>query len=202
MSGVGTSPACAGLHAGWPNPAGYARRMFKRLFGGGRRAAPPRLRVLMVCMGNICRSPLAEAVLRSKLAQAGLADLVEVDSAGTSEHHRGESPDPRGVRCAEARGYSLKGLRARPVVAADFEQFDLMLAMDRSNLEGLQRRSPEHAQAKLALLLPLAGQGGPDEVPDPYYGGAAGFEHVIDLLEPACDALVRDLRVRVQQRPG
>lgn len=199
MPAVGSPPAWARLH-GWDvNPAGYACPMFKRFFGGRPAAASPRLRVLMVCMGNICRSPLAEAVLRTKLAQAGLADLVLVDSAGTSEHHRGEAPDPRGVRCAEARGYSLKGLRSRPVVAADFDQFDLLLAMDRSNLEGLQRRSPEHAQAKLALLLPYAGKAGPEEVPDPYYGAVAGFEHVIDLLEPACDALVRDLRARVQR---
>lgn len=153
----------------------------------------------MVCMGNICRSPLAEAVLRAKLAQAGLANQVLVDSAGTSEHHRGEPPDPRGVRCAEARGYSLKGLRSRPVSDEDFERFDLLLAMDRSNLDNLRRRCPESAQGKLALLLPHAGRTGPDEVPDPYYGGVAGFEHVIELLEPACDALVRDLQTRLRQ---
>lgn len=199
MRSVGKPLARAAVHALGTRPAGYACPMFKRLFGGQRAATSPRFQVLMVCMGNICRSPLAEAVLRSKLAQAGLGDLVAVDSAGTSDHHRGEPPDPRGVRCAQARGYSMKGLRSRPVVDADFERFDLVLAMDRSNLDSLLRRVPQQAQAKLGLLLPYAATAGPEEVPDPYYGAAAGFEHVIDLLEPACDALVQDLRARVQR---
>ena len=144
----------------------------------------PRIRVLMVCMGNICRSPTAEAVLRSKLQQAGLADAVQVDSAGTHAYHVGHAPDKRSQRHAAIRGYELSALRARQVNVTDFQRFDWLLAMDHDNLAGLQRLCPDPAWLdKLRLFLSFAPQSGLEEVPDPYYGGVAGFEQVLDLCE-------------------
>jgi protein-tyrosine phosphatase len=160
----------------------------------------------MVCMGNICRSPMAEGVLRAKLAQAGLAKQVLVDSAGTHGFQRGGLPDPRAVAQAGRRGYRLDGIRSRPVVAADFSRFDLLLAMDRDNLATLRDRCPPPEQARLQLLLPFsaasaAGSSGAaqpvDEVPDPYYGSVAGFDHALDLIEPACDGLLLALQRRL-----
>ncbi len=119
-------------------------------------ADPDALRVLMVCMGNICRSPTAEGVLRAKLARAGLARRVIVDSAGTHGMHAGEAPDPRAVRHAAQRGYDLAVLRARPVVASDFMQFDWLIAMDRANLDWLERKAPPGSQARKTLLLTQA----------------------------------------------
>lgn len=172
--------------------------MIKRWF---RREDPARLRVLMVCMGNICRSPMAEAVLRTKLAQAGLAPAVAVDSAGTHGFHKGSLPDPRAVDLAARRGYSLKGLKSRPLVADDFSRFDLVLAMDRDNLDTLHERCPEPEQGRLQLLMAYAPAAPADEVPDPYYGSVAGFEHALDLIEPACDGLLHDLRRRLNASP-
>ena len=149
-----------------------------------------RLRVLMVCLGNICRSPTAEAVLRHKLAAAGLGDRVDVDSAGTGSWHVGEPPDPRSQRHALRRGYDLSALRARRVAAADFERFDLIFAMDEANLADLERLRPRAARAELRLFAERA-------VPDPYSGGAAGFEQVIDLVEAASDAWLQTLRERL-----
>jgi protein-tyrosine phosphatase len=148
------------------------------------------LNVLFVCMGNICRSPSAEGVMRAKLAAAGLAERIRVDSAGTHGYHVGEPPDPRSCRAAALRGYSLEALRARQVEAADFERFDLVLAADRQNLRELKRLCPLPLQHKLELVLaPLSD--GEDEVPDPYYGGGKGFEKVLDLLESACDGWIQ-----------
>jgi protein-tyrosine phosphatase len=148
-------------------------------------------RVLMVCMGNICRSPTAEGVLRAKLLRAGLGGRVVVDSAGTLDSHAGEAPDARSIAHAAARGYDLSRLRARAVVAEDFERFDWLLAMDDDNLAWLRKRAPAGVAERCALLLPFAGlQIEPPQVPDPYYGSAAGFERVLDLLEQACDPLV------------
>lgn len=145
-----------------------------------------RLRVLMVCLGNICRSPTAEAVLRHKLAAAGLDRHVEVDSAGTGGWHVGDPPDARSQRHALRRGYDLSALRARRVAEADFERFDLILAMDEDNLADLERLRPDGGgRAELRLF---AGR----PVPDPYAGGPAGFEAVLDLVEAASDALARD----------
>lgn len=172
--------------------------MIKRWF---RREDPARLRVLMVCMGNICRSPMAEAVLRTKLAQAGLAPAVAVDSAGTHGFHKGSLPDPRAVVQAASRGYSLKGLKSRPVVADDFQRFDLVLAMDHDNLDTLRDRCPPPEQGRLQLLLSFAPAALVDEVPDPYFGSVAGFEHALDLIEPACDGLLHDLRRRLAAPP-
>jgi len=154
------------------------------------------MRVLFVCLGNICRSPTAEAVLRHKLDEAGLSDRIEVDSAGTGDWHVGKSPDSRTRQAAQRRGYDLSALRGRQVSVSDFTRFDLILAMDNSNLEHLRRLRPGKAAAELDLFLrryELA----LDEVPDPYYGGEEGFEQVLDLLEQACDALLRELRGRL-----
>ncbi len=150
--------------------------------------------VLMVCMGNICRSPTAEGVLRRKLRQAGLDGQVEVDSAGThASWHAGEPPDPRSVRHAARRGYDIAQLRARVVTARDFERFDLILGMDDANLAGLEALCPGAHHAKLGRLTDYAVRLGSDEVPDPYQGTAADFEQVLDLIEDACDGLVRTL---------
>jgi protein-tyrosine phosphatase len=155
------------------------------------------LQVLMVCMGNICRSPTAEAVLRARLQDAGLDGQVLVDSAGLQDFHRGAAPDPRAVARAALRGYRLDDLRARPVVDADFARFDLLLAMDRDNLQGLVRRCPVELQSRLGLLLQSAPQLATEDVPDPYFGSLAGFDHVLDLVEPACLAWVPRLRQRL-----
>ncbi len=151
--------------------------------------------VLMVCMGNICRSPTAEGVLRHKLAQVGLHERVQVDSAGTISTHAGEAPDARAQTHAARRGYALSGLRARQVRAADFERFDLILAMDCDNLAWLREACPAPLQPKLRLLMSYAPQLGRNEVPDPYYGGPAGFDVVLDLVEAACDGLLDQLRL-------
>jgi protein-tyrosine phosphatase len=163
-------------------------------------AGVPRLRILMVCTGNICRSPTAEGVLRHKLARAGLGTVAEVGSAGTQGYHTAEPPDPRAVRAAASRGYDIAQLRARPLIRGDFERFDVLLAMDKGHLEWLRKRSPpEAASDKIGLLMPLARRHpGVDEVPDPYHGGAAGFEHVLDLVEDACDGILERL---TRQRP-
>jgi protein-tyrosine phosphatase len=154
-----------------------------------------RTRVLMVCTGNICRSPTAEGVLRAKLQQAGLGGQVLVDSAGTQGYHTAEPPDPRAIRAAAQRGYDLAGIRARPLRPEDFAQFDWLLAMDKGHLDWMSKRAPPTASARLGLLMPMARRhAGVTEVPDPYYGGPAGFDHVLDLVEDACDGLVERLR--------
>lgn len=164
----------------------------RALLGGTVRESPPPVhtRVLMVCMGNICRSPTAEAVLRRKLQRAGLEQQVQVASAGTHGYHTGEAPDPRAIAAGARREYDLSTLRARPVKADDFLHFDLLLAMDESNLAWLQRKAPAGHRAQLGLLLAHARRYSEQEVPDPYYGPAAGFERVLDLIEDACDGVV------------
>ncbi|MFI8609250.1 low molecular weight protein-tyrosine-phosphatase [Pseudomonas sp. NPDC077649] len=154
------------------------------------------MKVLFVCLGNICRSPTAEGVLRHKLRAAGLEDRVQVDSAGTGDWHVGKAPDSRTRIAAQRRGYDLSALRARQVEAADFQRFDLILAMDQSNLRNLQALRPAGAQADLDLYLrryELA----LDDVPDPYYGGEDGFEQVLDLIEQASEALLAEIRGRL-----
>ncbi|SOZ50059.1 putative Protein-tyrosine-phosphatase [Cupriavidus taiwanensis] len=157
--------------------------------------------ILMCCMGNICRSPTAEGVLRAKLDAAGLAALVELDSAGTHEYHLGRAPDPRTQRHALQRGYDLSALRARKVGVPDFDRFDLILAMDRENLAGLLKLRPD-AGDKVRLLMSFATRHEADEVPDPYYGEGDGFERVLDYIEDACDGLVAELRQRLQHPAG
>jgi protein-tyrosine phosphatase len=193
-------------------------------------------KILMVCMGNICRSPTAEGVLRAKLAQAGLSKRVLVDSAGTHNYHPGNPPDERSQAHALRRGYNLSALRARQVCAEDYDHFDLILAMDWDNLALLQEDCPPEHMVKLMLLMEfavpvhaaadrslvstkLAGAEPADDltpahgakptdgsaprqgpgsygavVPDPYHGGAAGFEQVLDLVEVACSGLVRHVQ--------
>ncbi|NCT82600.1 MAG: low molecular weight phosphotyrosine protein phosphatase [Comamonadaceae bacterium] len=151
-------------------------------------------RILFFCMGNICRSPTAEGVMRAKLAAAGLD--VEVDSAGTHGYHVGAPPDARSQQHAARRGYDLSALRARQLVAQDFDRFDLVLAMDDDNLARAERLCPPAQRQRLKLLLDYAPQAGKRHVPDPYYGGAAGFEEVLDLVEAACDGLIEVLRRR------
>jgi protein-tyrosine phosphatase len=151
-------------------------------------------RILMVCMGNICRSPTAEGVLRHKLRQAGLQRQVLVDSAGTHGWHEGAPPDRRSMAAAARRGYDLSDIRSRPVAAADFERFTLLLAMDAENLSWLHDACPEAHRHKLRRLMELAESAPMANVPDPYSGGAADFERVLDLVELACDSLVRQLQ--------
>lgn len=155
----------------------------------------------MVCTGNICRSPTAEAVLRQKLAVAGLEREVDIDSAGTVDYHAGSPPDRRAQAHGARRGYDLSRLRARLVRADDFEKFDLVLAMDGDHLDYLIQRCPEARRERVRRLLEFV----PDriagfDVPDPYYGAPAGFERVLDLVELACDGLVEHLRQRLSAR--
>lgn len=154
------------------------------------------MRVLFVCLGNICRSPTAEAVLRHKLREAGLEGRIEVDSAGTGDWHIGKAPDARTLSAAKRRGYDLSMLRGRQVAADDFARFDLILAMDSSNLSHLRRLRPGAAAAELDLFLRRY-RAALDEVPDPYYGGEEGFEQVLDLIEQASDALILELKGRL-----
>jgi len=161
-------------------------------------------RILFVCLGNICRSPTAEGVMRAFILDAGLQEHIEVDSAGTGSWHIGEPPDRRATAAARARGIVLEGA-ARQVGAADFAEFDLVVAMDASNLADLRRVAPdEAARAKLVLLRDLdpvtAGAG--LDVPDPYHGGARGFEHVLDIVQAACAALLARLRAALPEAAG
>jgi protein-tyrosine phosphatase len=157
------------------------------------------IRLLFVCMGNICRSPTAEGVMRGLLREQGLEDVVEVDSAGTGDWHVGSPPDARAAAAASARGITLAGA-ARQITAADFADYDLILAADRRNLRDVQAArvgGDGGSRAKLHLLREFdpASAGAPDlDVPDPYYGGDAGFEHVLDLVEAACRGLLDALR--------
>jgi len=154
------------------------------------------IRLLFVCMGNICRSPTGEGVMRGLLREQGLEDVVAVDSAGTGDWHLGDPPDPRATAAAAARGVALAGA-ARQVTAADFEDHDLILAADRRNLRDLLAVAPDDARDRIHLLREFdpASAGAPDlDVPDPYYGGDDGFEHVLDLVEAACRGLLDSLR--------
>jgi protein-tyrosine phosphatase len=148
--------------------------------------------VLFVCLGNICRSPTAEGVLRAIAAREYPGLMLEVDSAGTADFHVGEPPDRRTVAAARRRGYDLAGLRARQVQREDFNRFDYVLAMDRANLAALERLRPTDSSARLALFLEFAPEAVP-EVPDPYYGGVEDFERVLDLCESGARGLLDSL---------
>ncbi|MFV3074576.1 low molecular weight protein-tyrosine-phosphatase [Niveispirillum fermenti] len=148
--------------------------------------------VLFVCTGNICRSPTADGVFRQMVAAAGLAGRVRVDSAGTHGYHIGDPPDPRTVRAAATRGYDLSPLQARKLMAADFDRFDLLLAMDRGHLDIMRRMAPSGGTAELALFTAWAPAPFTNrDVPDPYYGGDAGFTEVLDMVEAGARALLR-----------
>jgi len=154
-------------------------------------------RLLFVCMGNICRSPTAEGVMRHLLREEGLEDEITIDSAGTGAWHVGNPPDRRATAAAAARGIVLEGA-ARQVRPSDFDDYDLLLVADRENLADLRAIAPgEAARAKVRLLREFdpASEGAPDlDVPDPYYGGPDGFEDVLDLVEAACRGLLTEIR--------
>ncbi len=153
-----------------------------------------RFGILFVCLGNICRSPTAEAVFRTLAAREAPDLHVIVESAGTAEYHVGSAPDARAQAAARRRGYDMSGLRARMIDRRDFERFDLILAMDRSNWSALHRLAPRAARDRVRLFLEFARDAGVLEVPDPYYGGANGFEEVLDLIEAASRGLLQHLR--------
>jgi protein-tyrosine phosphatase len=146
----------------------------------------PTTRILFVCIGNICRSPTAEGVMRHLLRERGLDGEIELDSAGTGGWHAGSPPDARATQSARARGITLQGA-ARQVTRADFDDFDLLVAMDRDNLDDLRAMAPPGSEDKVRLLLDGR------DVPDPYYGGPRGFEEVLDLVQDGCERLLDDL---------
>ncbi|KZY61005.1 phosphotyrosine protein phosphatase [Oleiphilus sp. HI0071] len=149
-------------------------------------------RVLFVCLGNICRSPTAHGVFESLVKAKGLAEQIHIDSCGTGGWHIGESPDKRATAHARKRGYDLSHLRARQVQSNDFYEFDYILAMDEANLRELDLLCPKDAKVIPQLFLSF-GDYSETEVPDPYYGGERGFEHVLDLVESACEGLLEDI---------
>jgi protein-tyrosine phosphatase len=146
-----------------------------------------KLSVLVVCTGNICRSPTGEGVLRHLVAKRGLADRIAVASAGTHDYHVGECPDGRSMKHASKRGYDLSDLRASQVSRDDFHAHDYILAMDRGHLRILKGLAPANARARLGLFLDASAKWKGDDVPDPYYGGVEGFEHVLDMVEEAAE---------------
>lgn len=154
----------------------------------------PDYAVLFVCTGNICRSPTAHGVLAQRLEHAGLAARVRVDSAGTHGYHRGDPPDERSQAHAAQRGYDLSALRARQVSMEDFELYDLILAMDSGHLELLVQRCPDTHRHKLQRFTAWCSQHHSRDVPDPYYGCAQDFEHVLDLVEDGCAGLLQHIR--------
>jgi len=157
-------------------------------------------KVLFVCLGNICRSPTAEGVFRAQVAAAGLSEVIGIDSAGTAAWHIGKAPDQRAQAAATRRGYDLTALRGRQVAVADFGEFDYILAMDRSNLADLLAQCPADQRHKVRLFLSFSSQWQNHEVPDPYYGGADGFDQVLDMVEDAAHGLLSDIRAEIKRR--
>lgn len=157
-----------------------------------------KIKVLMVCMGNICRSPLAHGLFEELVEKEGLSDLIVVDSAGTHAYHVGEAPDPRSQQTARRHGIDLSHQRARRVAQPDFEEFDYILAMDRDNYSILVSSAPMEHHTKIRLFLEFAPEREEEEVPDPYYGGPDGFYRVYDMVEAAAIGLLREIRNRHQ----
>ncbi|MGB8517323.1 MAG: low molecular weight protein-tyrosine-phosphatase [Gallionella sp.] len=155
-----------------------------------------KIKVLFVCMGNICRSPTAEAVFRQFVERAGLTEKIAVDSAGTHDYHIGDAPDLRTQRAAQQRGFDMGDLRGRQVDAADFSRFNYVLAMDSANLAILNRLAPKDSATQACLFLEFAHHHIEREVPDPYYGGEEGFERVLDMVEDAAAGLLQHIRER------
>lgn len=153
--------------------------------------------ILFVCLGNICRSPTAEAVFREKIKNTQLS--IDIDSAGTMGHHKGVTPDERAKAVGEMRGYDFKGIKSRKVEFEDFEKFEYILAMDKENLRHLLEICPTEHQQKVALLMSYA-DSEVEEIPDPYYGGKRGFEYVLDLIELACEGLLAHVALRFANR--
>lgn len=152
------------------------------------------VKVLFVCMGNICRSPSAEGVFRDKISAVSLSDKLHIDSAGTHAYHVGNPPDPRSQDAAIKRDYDLSAQRARKVEVSDFDEFDYVIAMDMSNKDDLQAICPAGLEDKIHLFLKFSDSSNVKEVPDPYYGAGNGFETVLDLIEDAADGLIAHLQ--------
>lgn len=162
-----------------------------------------RIAVLFVCLGNICRSPSAHGVFRKRVAEAGLADRIEVDSAGTGDWHIGKAPDRRASQAAAARDITINDLRARQVQADDLLTFDYVLAMDRDNLDDLERLAGSVSPAtRVALFSDFSTDYRGQPVPDPYFGGEDGFEHVLDMIEDASEGLLTAIRARLREQAG
>ena len=156
-----------------------------------------KVRVLMICMGNICRSPMAEGVFRKAVQEAGLDHYVETDSAGTHAYHIGSNPDPRAQQAVSRRGVDISKLRGRKVEDADFEKFDYLLVMDADNYDRLIKRAPEQHRAKIKRLLSFSRKYPNLDVVDPYYGGPQGFEENLDMIEDAVRGLIKDIQAGV-----
>ncbi|VAW90041.1 Low molecular weight protein tyrosine phosphatase [hydrothermal vent metagenome] len=152
-----------------------------------------KISVIFVCMGNICRSPTAEGVFRSKVAARELGHVIDIDSAGTHAYHKGEKPDPRSQKIAQQRGVDLNSIRARRATSADIERFDYILAMDSDNHLDLVKLAPEGHEHKIRLMLEFTSLYSENEVPDPYYGGPHGFDRVYDLIESASEGLLDEI---------
>lgn len=150
-------------------------------------------KVLFVCLGNICRSPAAEGVFTKMVADAGLNSQIQIDSCGTSGHHSGENADPRMIEHAEKRGYQLSSI-ARGLTPQDLDTFDWVITMDRSNYNNVLKVATPENRHKVKTMLSFAQEYHKEEVPDPYYGGPEGFEHVLDLLEDSCKGLLSEVR--------
>jgi len=168
------------------------KRAVSEMHGNARKR-----KVLFVCLGNICRSPTAEGVFRQLVKEAGVADAIEVDSAGTGDYHIGERPDPRACWAASRRGYDLTRLRARQVGRQDFYEFDYVLAMDEQNMRALKQLAPPEQAHKLMMFTDFCSSG-ECTIPDPYAGGPQGFEEVLDLVEDSAQGLLRRLRSEVE----
>ncbi|MFV0543950.1 MAG: low molecular weight protein-tyrosine-phosphatase [Marinicella pacifica] len=151
-------------------------------------------KILFICMGNICRSPSAEAIFSQLIKDAGLTDQFVIDSAGTHAYHVGHAPDKRSVAAAGNRGIDMNHLRARQVELSDFTQYDRLIVMDLANLHELKKRFPDQSHDKVSLMMSYAEKRTETEVPDPYYGGEDGFERVLDLLQDAAQGLLDDIR--------
>jgi len=155
-----------------------------------------KVKILFVCLGNICRSPTAEGVFRHLLEQEAESNWIDIDSAGTHAYHVGAAPDNRAQQTARKRGIELSGLRGRQATVSDFEEFDFLLAMDEENYVNLGKISPVDKKDKIKMFLDFAKNFKESDVPDPYYGGDQGFEHVLDLIEDASQGLLEHLRQR------
>ena len=151
------------------------------------------INILFVCMGNICRSPSAEGFFATALEQSGIRERVAIDSAGTHGYHTGEAPDSRAVATALNFGVDIGHLRARKVKVSDFDQFDLIIAMDQNNFEDLQRIRPAGSKAELKMMMQYHPDARPEEVPDPYYGGMNGFTYMCELLQSATRGLLESV---------
>jgi protein-tyrosine phosphatase len=155
------------------------------------------INILFVCMGNICRSPSAEGFFAHALKQSSYSEQISIDSAGTHGYHVGHGPDPRAVDTAGNFDVDIGHLRSRKVSTSDFHNYDLIVAMDRSNFEDLQRIQPQDSTAGLKMMMEYHPEGHPDEVPDPYYGGMDGFTYMCELLESATAGLLKDVEERL-----